>query len=58
MNKVRLECSHEALHKLGLATETKRGTMIKVPKDALIALLIDHGRLIKYIGRDNLEGIL
>lgn len=58
MTKVKLDLTHDDLNTLTLAADAKRGQLTKVPKEALKAILIDYSRLIKYIGRDNLEGVL
>lgn len=46
--KVRLDTTQEQFDGLHKAADTKRGTMCKVDKKALVALLIDHGRLVGY----------
>jgi hypothetical protein len=58
MGKLKLELTHDALHTLSMSGQTKRGTHIRIPKALLEKLLIDHTRLINYVGRDNLEGHL
>jgi hypothetical protein len=49
MSKVRLELTPDELHSLSLLGQTKRGTLTKVPKALLNKLLVDHGRLVRYV---------
>lgn len=57
--KVTLTCTLDQYHALSLAADTKRGTLTKVDAGALRALLLDHGRLIKYAkDQEAVEGYL
>jgi hypothetical protein len=55
-DKVKLELKPDDLHTLSLAGQRKGGATTKVLKDQLNKLLVDHTRLINYIGKEHLEG--
>lgn len=57
MTKINLELSPSDLHSLALLGQTKRGTHTRVPKALLNKMLVDHGRLVRYVkNAGDLEG--
>ena len=54
MEKVQLDCLHDDLHALHVALDRtrKNAENVKVSKAASTALLLDHGRLIRYASGD------
>lgn len=47
-NKVKLELSDADLHTLATLGDSKRGTLVKVPKVLLNKMIVDHTRLVQY----------
>lgn len=58
-DRIKLACSHEQFHAIyeSLEHTRKNPEVVKVPKEALTALLRDHGKLIG-LHRHELDGIL
>lgn len=54
VGKLHLTLTQAQLDELTQAANAKRGTMCKVSKAALLAILIDDGRMLNYIGKDNI----
>lgn len=53
--KVKLDTTPDQFHGLHTQAQSK-GKAVRVDRAALASILIDHSRLINYIGTDNLEG--
>lgn len=53
-SKLQLTLTQGQLDELTQAAHQKRGTMCKVSKQALLNMIIDDGRMLAYIGKDNI----